>query len=182
MSSKNRHNRPEEETPETVATPAEETPPEKTPCAETEPDELELMTRRNDELNDRYLRTLAEYENFRKRSRREHEGIYPVATAAAVEKFLPVADDFERALAIDCTDSEFKKGVDMIFLSFKKALSDLGITEIGIVGECFDANIHHAVMHIEDEKLAENSVAQVMQKGYRLGDKVIRCAMVSVAN
>lgn len=141
----------------------------------------ESESRYND-LNDRYLRMLAEYDNYRRRSQKEREGMYPGAVADTVQKFLPLLDNFGRALEAESADESFKKGMEMIFQSLLKTFTELGVTDIGIVGEVFDANIHHAVMHIEDEALAENSVAQVMQKGYRIGDRILRCAMVSVAN
>lgn len=152
------------------------------PAEQEEESELQALQRRFDELNDRHLRILAEYDNFRRRSQREKESVYPGAVANTVEKYLPVMDNFERALNAECSDTEFKKGMEMIFSSLKTTFTDLGVTEIGLVGEAFDANIHHAVMHVDDDSLAENSVTQVMQKGYRIGERVLRCAMVSVAN
>lgn len=145
-------------------------------------DELETMRKKYTELNDQYLRTLAEYDNFRKRSQREKEAVYPAAVASTVEKFLPVVDSFERALAFECADAEFKKGVQMIYDSLLSTLRDLKVEELGAVGEPFDANLHNAVMHIEDESLGENTISAVLQKGYRIGERVIRYAMVTVAN
>lgn len=146
-------------------------------------DELEEMRRKKyDILNDQYLRTLAEYDNFRKRSQREKEAVYPAAVAGTVEKFLPVVDSFERALSFECADAEFKKGIAMIYDSLLATLKDLKVEEIGAVGESFDANLHNAVMHIEDETLGENVISAVLQKGYRIGERVIRYAMVTVAN
>lgn len=145
-------------------------------------DELETMRKKYTELNDQYLRTLAEYDNFRKRSQREKEAVYPAAVASTVEKFLPVVDSFERALAFECADAEFKKGVQMIYESLLSTLRDLKVEELGAVGEPFDANLHNAVMHIEDESLGENTISAVLQKGYRIGERVIRYAMVTVAN
>lgn len=145
-------------------------------------DEMKKQREKYEEMNDRYLRTLAEYDNFRKRSQREKEAVYPTAVADTVGKFLPVVDAFERAVACECSDAEFKKGVDMIFDALTKTLEALDISEIGAVGETFDANLHNAVMHIEDEELEKNVLASVLQKGYRIGDRVLRYAMVTVAN
>jgi molecular chaperone GrpE len=150
--------------------------------ADKEADELGRMRKQYDALNDRYLRTLAEYDNFRKRSQREKEAVYPAAVAGTVEKFLPVVDSFERALACECADAEFKKGVEMIYESLCSTLKDLKVEELGAVGEAFDANLHNAVMHVEEEGLGENVISAVLQKGYRIGDRVIRYAMVTVAN
>lgn len=135
-----------------------------------------------DELNDRLLRTMAEYDNYRKRSIKEKDAIYPQAKADTVEKFLPIIDNFERAMQAECTDEAFKKGMEMIFQSFIKTMTDLSVEEIGKVGEQFNPDLHNAVMHIEDEALGENVVAQVLQKGYRIGERVVRYAMVQVAN
>ncbi len=134
-------------------------------------------------LNDKLLRTLAEYDNFRKRSVKEKEAIYPEAAAEAVAKFLPVLDSMERAAGFACADEEYKKGVDMIIHSFYEALTAAGVEEIPAkAGEPFDPALHNAVMHIEDENLEAGVIAQVFQKGYRLGDRVIRHTMVQVAN
>ena len=135
-----------------------------------------------DELNDRLLRTMAEYDNYRKRSIKEKDAIYPQAKADTVEKFLPIIDNFERAMQAECADEAFKKGMEMIFQSFMKTMTDLSVEEIGKVGEQFNPDLHNAVMHIEDESLGENVVAQVLQKGYRIGERVVRYAMVQVAN
>ena len=132
--------------------------------------------------HDGYLRLAAEYDNFRKRSQREKDGIYADARAATVEKFLPVYDNLERALSQQTTDEAFKKGVEMTMVQFNQTLEKLGITEIPALGEKFDPNVHNAVMHVEDESLGENEVVEVFQKGFKLNDKVIRFAMVKVAN
>ena len=135
-----------------------------------------------DELNDKLLRTLAEYDNYRKRSIKEKDAIYPQAKADTVEKFLPIIDNFERAMQTECADEAFKKGMDMIFQSFLKTMSELSVEAIGTEGEPFNPDLHNAVMHIEDESLGENVIAQVLQKGYKIGDRVVRYAMVTVAN
>jgi molecular chaperone GrpE len=183
----NEKEKQEEILPEEPAAEVEEPAAGETPAAEEKPekkeDELEELRRRKyDALNDRYLRTLAEYDNFRKRSQREKEAVYPSAVAGTVEKFLPVVDSFERALAFECADAEFKKGIVMIYDSLLATLKDLKVEEIGAAGDPFDANLHNAVMHVEDDSLGENVVSAVLQKGYRIGDRVIRYAMVTVAN
>lgn len=159
-----------------------EEPAAKEAAPEEEKSEQELLQEKYNELNDRYLRLMAEYDNFRKRSQRERDEIYPNATARAVGKFLPVLDNFERAAAYEHPDDEFGKGFDMIYQSFREVLQGLGVEEVGEVGEPFDPNRHNAVMHMEDETLGENVVSQVLQKGYRIGDRIIRYAMVQTAN
>ena len=150
------------------------------PVSELSPEEK--LKAENAELNDKFLRLLAEYDNFRKRSQKERDAIYPEAICSVVLKLLPVADSFERALCAECSDPEFKKGVEMIKQSFDNFLSQLGITEIKALGEKFDPSLHNAVMHIEDDSLEENTIVEVFQKGYTLNDRVIRCSMVKVAN
>jgi molecular chaperone GrpE len=144
--------------------------------------ELETLTEKYDELNDSYMRLRAEYDNFRKRSQKERDELYPAATASALGKFLPVFDNIERAAAFPHGDDDFGKGFDLIHQSLNETLKNMGVVQIGEAGENFDPAQHHAVMHIDDESLGENVVAQVLQKGYRLGDKVIRYAMVQTAN
>ena len=132
--------------------------------------------------NDRYLRLMAEYDNFRKRSQKEKESLYGDIKAAAVKEFLPVYDNLERALAAETADEAYRKGVEMIMAQFSKTLEKLGVTEIKSLGEKFDPNLHNAVMHVDDEEKGENEIVEVFQKGFMLGDKVIRFAMVKVAN
>lgn len=138
--------------------------------------------KQNTELNDKFLRLMAEYDNFRKRTQREKEAIFPEATKAAVEAFLPVLDNLERALSIETADEEYKKGVLMICNSMLEAFKKLGVEEIAAKDQPFDPILHNAVMHIEDEAFPENTVCEVFAKGYKLGDLVIRHAMVKVAN
>ncbi|WP_312645015.1 nucleotide exchange factor GrpE [Hydrogenoanaerobacterium sp.] len=152
------------------------------PAVEQEISEADLLKKQMEELNDKLMRTLAEYDNYRKRSQKERLEIYPEAVAQTVSKFLPVLDNFDRAMESECEDSEFKKGVDMIFTSFKECLKALNVEEIEAEGKEFDPNLHNAVMHLEDENLGENTIAAVFQKGYKMGDKVLRHAMVQVAN
>lgn len=149
-------------------------------------EEAEATTKKQaqqiEELNDRLLRIMAEYDNYRKRTQREKDQIYPEAIKTAVEAFLPVLDNFERALAAPTTDEAFKKGVEMIFSNMQDAFKKLGVEEIEAQGKPFDPEYHNAVMHTEDDSLPENTVCEVFAKGYKLGDLVIRHAMVKVAN
>ena len=131
---------------------------------------------------DAHLRVLAEYDNFRKRNTKEKELLYALGKAEAVEKILPVFDNLERALQQPTADEAYKKGVEMTMNELRKILSGLGVEIFGEVGEAFDPNFHNAVMHTEDEAVGENIITQVFQKGFRLGEKVIRFAMVQVAN
>lgn len=131
---------------------------------------------------DRFLRLAAEYDNFRRRTQREKESIYADAKADAVKALLPVYDNLERALRAETADEAYKQGVEMTMTGLRNAFASLGVTEIDAVGQPFDPNVHNAVMHIEDENLGENIVAEVFQAGFMLGDRVIRFAMVKVAN
>lgn len=142
----------------------------------------EKLQRALNESDERYLRVVAEYENYRKRTSKEKAEIYPRATADTVARFLPILDNFERSLDFDQSSEEFKKGIEMIDRSFKETLDSLGVELIGEVGEQFNPDIHDAVLHIEDPDLDENVVSMVLQKGYRLGDRIIRHAQVQAAN
>lgn len=156
--------------------------PESEPKEEKQPSEEEKLKAENADLRDKYLRLLAEFDNYRKRSVKERQEIYPDATAKAVEAFLPLADNFERAANAESSDEKYKAGVMMIYDQLTIAFKKLGVEEISRVGEQFDPSLESAVSHIEDENLGENTVAQVYQKGYRLGDKIIRPATVVIAN
>lgn len=134
------------------------------------------------DANDKYLRLMAEYDNFRKRSAKERLELTASATGNAVSEILPVFDNFERALQVETADEAYKQGVEMIFKQFGEAVKKLGVEVIDPTGEVFDPNIANAVNQIEDPDLGENVVAQTFQKGYKIGDKVIRYAMVVVAN
>lgn len=130
-----------------------------------------------------HIRTLAEYDNYRKRTAKEKEGTYNDAKAMCMTELLPVLDNFDRALSVESSDAEsYKKGVEMIHTSFCEILKKLGVEAFGEAGEQFDPNFHNGVMHIEDENFGENVIAQVFSKGYKIGDKVLRPAMVQVAN
>ena len=132
--------------------------------------------------NDRYLRLMAEYDNYRKRSQKEKDSLYGEIKVNAVREFLPVFDNLERALAAETADEAYRKGVEMIMAQFNKTLEKLGVTEIKCLGEKFNPQFHNAVMHVEDEEKGENEIVEVFQKGFMLGDKVVRFAMVKVAN
>lgn len=151
-----------------------------------EVDEKELkiigLNKELSETKDKYLRTIAEYDNFRKRTSKEKIESYSDATSKAVTEFLAVIDNFERALETPTTDEAFKNGIIMIFNQYTEILKKMGVSEINPVGEDFDPNFHHAVSQVEDDTMGENVVANVFQKGYMLGDRVIRPAMVVVAN
>ena len=169
----------------------EEVPVEETQ-AQTEPqqeaaadpllEELEKLRKQMDEKEEQYLRLAAEYDNFRKRSQKEKEGIYQGAKSDAVAAFLPVYDNLERALKQETADEAYKKGVEMTMTGLKEILTKLGVEEIPALGETFDPALHNAVMHVEDENAGENTVVDVFQAGFKLGEKVIRFAMVKVAN
>ena len=131
---------------------------------------------------DAHLRIAAEYDNFRKRTVKEKEASYGNGKADAIGKLLPVYDNLERALNQPTEDAAYKKGVEMTMNELVKILTSMGVEIFGNVGDEFDPNIHNAVMHTENEELGENVIAQVFQKGFKLGDKVIRFAMVQVAN
>ncbi len=131
---------------------------------------------------EKYLRLCAEYDNFRKRSQRERDTLYTDIKADTLLKFLPVYDNLERALATPTEDEAYRRGVEMIMTQFCATMQKLGITEIEALGQKFDPNVHNAVMHVEDEAFGENEVVEVFQKGFMLNDKVIRFAMVKVAN
>jgi molecular chaperone GrpE len=131
---------------------------------------------------DKYLRLLAEYDNFRKRSFTDWENAAADAVARALEEMLNVTDNFKRALSAECSDLNYKKGVEMIYTMFKDSLGKLGIEEIDALGKPFDPNFHNAVTRREDENFGENTVCEVFQPGYTLNGRLIRCAMVAVAN
>ncbi len=147
-----------------------------------EPAPEEKLTKELDEQKDKYMRLAAEYDNFRKRSAKERLDISAATVGDTIKEILPVFDNFERALNAETTDEKYKSGVEMIFNQFGEALKKLGVEIIDPLGETFDPNIANAVNQIEDDKLGENEVAQVFQKGYKIGDKIIRYAMVVVAN
>ena len=133
-------------------------------------------------LNDKYLRVCAEYDNFRRRSQKEREALYSDVRCDVVTKFLPVYDNLERALKQSTEDEAYRKGVEMIMTQFTDTLGKLGVEAIDCVGQTFDPNLHNAVMHTEEEGAPENTITLVFQKGFKMGDKIVRFAMVQVAN
>jgi len=133
-------------------------------------------------LNDKYLRVCAEYDNFRRRSQKEKEAIYAEVKADTAAKFLPVYDNLERALNQPTADEAYRKGVEMIMTQFISTLEKLGISPIEALGQTFDPNLHNAVMHVDVEEKGENEIVEEFQKGFKLGDKVIRFSVVKVAN
>ena len=151
------------------------------PVAEEVPEVNPFEEKYNAE-HDAHLRLAAEYDNFRKRTIKEKEASYGNGKADAVAKMLPVYDNLERALNQETSDAAYKKGVEMTMNELVKIFTSLGVEIFGNVGDQFDPNLHNAVMHIENEELPENSISAVFQKGFKIGDKVVRFAMVQVAN
>ncbi len=135
----------------------------------------------NAELNDKYMRMAAEYDNFRKRSAKEKEGIYADAYSDALKSILPIIDNLERAVGVDGADA-VAKGLEMTLKGAEEALAKMGIEAFGAEGDTFDANIHNAMMMVDDENAESGNIVTVFQKGYKKGDKIIRYAMVTVAN
>ena len=169
-----------EEKVETAQEPEAET---KTPEPEKkEPSELEKALASQAKEHDQYLRLAAEFDNFRKRSAKEKDGIYQDAKAETAKKFLPVYDNLERALKNETADEAYKKGVEMTMRELVKILEAMDIKPFGMAGEPFDPQRYNAVMHVEDESLGENVIAEVFQTGFVMGERVIRFAMVKVAN
>jgi molecular chaperone GrpE len=144
-------------------------------------DEVKKLTNEVEALKERLLRQTAEYDNFRKRTAKEKEGIYTDACADVIKELLPVADNLERAMAAEGSFEDLKKGIEMTMKGLDSAFEKLGVEEIDASGQ-FDPNMHQAVMHIEDENFEKNVVAEVFMKGYKRGDKVIRHSVVKVAN
>ena len=145
-------------------------------------EKLEALEKQLAEQKDMYLRLAAEFDNYKKRTKREAEALGAFSRAEVIKGLLPALDNFMRVKSADGNSDEFKKGVELSIKSFTDALEKLGVEEIDCENAVFDPEIHYAVAQIEDEKLGENTVAKVMQKGYKMGDRVIRHAMVSVAN
>ena len=144
-------------------------------------EENDKLSKEVEAFKDRLLRITAEYENFRKRTAKEKEGIYADAGADVLKEVIPTVDNLERALVVDGSVEDLKKGIEMTIKGFQTSLEKLGVEEIS-VEEGFDPNMHQAVMHIQDENYDKNVVAEVFLKGYKKGDKVIRYSMVKVAN
>lgn len=135
-----------------------------------------------DELDDRYKRILAEFENFKKRSGKEREGLYNSILSDVIEVILPVVDNLENALKVETKDENYKKGIELVLKQFKDVLASKGVEEIKALGETFDPELHEAVSSIQDDNLGEKEIAQEYRKGYKIGSKIIRHSMVVVAN
>ena len=163
-------------------TPVEETVEEVAEETTPEPPEVNEWEEKYNAEHDSFLRLAADYDNFRKRTIKEKEQSYGNGKADAVEKILPVYDNLERALNQPTEDEAYKKGVEMTMKELVGILSGLGVEIFGNVGDSFDPNLHNAVMHVEDENFGENTICQVFQKGFKIGDKIVRFAMVQVAN
>ena len=179
---------PEEEVKKEAEQAAEEPAPEKQDAPEAAPAEEEkkpeekAVSEEMALLNDKYLRICAEYDNYRKRTQKEKDNLYGDIRANVITSFLPVYDNLVRALAAETADEAYRKGVEMIMNQFNATLEKLCATEIKAVGEKFDPAVHNAVMHVDDDTKGENEVVEEFQKGFKLGDKVIRFSMVKVAN
>ncbi len=170
----------EEKTPEEEVTKENEAESEKEKELQKS---LDDMKKELDAAKEAHIRTLAEYDNFRKRTQKEKEAIYSESKAAIFTELLPVIDNFDRAAKNGDADFDgYKKGVEMMFSGFLDTMKKLGVEPFGEKGEQFDPNFHNAVMHCEDESLDENVITDVFSKGYKLGDRVLRPAMVKVAN
>ena len=175
----------ETETPATeTAQTAEEAAPEavQEPAPQPEPDPLAEAQAALEKEHDNYLRLAAEYDNYRKRSQKEKDNMFRDGKASAIEKFLPVYDNLCRALEQETADTAYKKGVEMTMTGLVEILKKMEVTVYGEPGDIFDPNLHNAVMHIDDDNYKEGEIVQVFQKGFSLGDKVIRHAMVQTAN
>ena len=167
----------------TAQAPAEETAePKPKKTAAKKPGEKEKLKAELEQTKDLLLRTAAEYDNFKRRSEKEKADLSDYVKAATVKKLLGVADNIKRAEDSDKASPDYVKGLEMIVKQLSDALTSIGLEEIEAEGQPFDPRFHEAVMHVEDESLGENVVAQVLQPGYRLGDTVLRPAMVKVAN
>ena len=168
-------NKEPKETPveEVIEEVAEETP---------EAPEINPFEEKYNAERDAHLRLAAEFDNFRKRTVKEKESSYANGRADAVEKLLPVYDNLARALKQETTDAAFKKGVEMTMTELLKIFGSLGVEVFGEEGEMFDPNLHNAVLHIDDDSIPENTITQVFQQGFKMGEKIVRFAMVQVAN
>ena len=177
----------EKETPETEQPEAEK--PQEDKKAEQKAEkaasgdaEIEKLQKQLKESEEKYLRLAAEYDNYRKRTAKEKESAWTDAKVDTVKALLPVYDNLERAIKQETADAAYQKGVEMTMNQLTDELGKLGITEIPALGQPFDPNLHNAVMHVDDENLGENTIAQVFQAGFQCGEKVVRFAMVQVAN
>ena len=188
MSEKEKKNAPQEEQPQANTTPETEQAAEETVEEETftvtreQMEQMEQLAKMVSDASDKYLRLAAEYDNYRKRTTKEKENVYADAKADTVKEFLGVLDNLERGLAQFDEGAPHRQGMELICRQFLAVLEKLGVTRIEAQGQPFDTQKHDAVMHVEDENVGENTVVEVLQQGYQLGDKVLRFAMVKVAN
>ena len=192
MSDKKKKDIPAQEPEKETAAPAAENTESTEPAAETVPEtftvtreqmeKMEGLAKLVADVNDKYLRLAAEYDNYRKRTAKEKESIYGDAKADTIKPLLAVYDNLERGIAQYDEADVHRQGLELILRQFTETLTKLGITEIEAQGQPFDPEKHNAVMHVEDESAGENTVVEVFQKGFALGDKVLRFAMVKVAN
>ncbi len=144
--------------------------------------EIETLKAELDAKSDQLMRTAAEFDNFKKRTEREKASVAEFAKAGLIKQLLPIIDNIERAASADRESADYIKGIEMIVKQFEGIVSNMNIEEVAKAGDKFDPNFHEAVMHIEDENFGENEITDVLQKGYKIGDTVIRAAMVKVAN
>ena len=192
MSDKKKKDIPAQEPEKETAAPAAENTESTEPAAETVPEtftvtreqmeKMEGLAKLVADVNDKYLRLAAEYDNYRKRTAKEKESIYGDAKADTIKPLLAVYDNLERGIAQYDEADVHRQGLELILRQFTETLTKLGVTEIEAQGQPFDPEKHNAVMHVEDESAGENTVVEVFQKGFMLGDKVLRFAMVKVAN
>ncbi|MGI6028042.1 MAG: nucleotide exchange factor GrpE [Candidatus Heteroscillospira sp.] len=180
MSKKKNENQAQEPAENQTAAPETEQAAEAAP--ETSPNTVNPLEEQLKAEQDKYLRLAAEYDNFRKRSAREREAIFSDVRCDTVLKFLPVYDNLARALQQETADEAYRKGVEMTMTQLKGILEKLGVTEIEALGKTFDPAIHNAVMHVDDDKYGEGEIILEFERGFRMGDKVIRFSMVQVAN
>ena len=177
---------PEAENEDIGAQETSEAPQENEPTAEktdsVNEEDYKKLEEKCKEMTDKYMRVLAEYDNYRKRTIKEKERIYPEAKAVVVEKFLAVLDNLERALQSAQADDPLYEGVSLVKKQMDDVLTALGVEQIAADGESFDPSVHEAVMHVDDESLGENIIAEEFRKGYKIGDRVVRHSMVKVAN
>lgn len=146
------------------------------------PEKKDKKTEQIEELTDRLQRSMAEFDNYRKRTEKEKAGMYVVGAREVIEKILPVVDNFERGLASAQEGDPFAEGIQMVYKQLMTALSDMGVTPIEAVGQVFDPDLHNAVMHVEDPEAGENVIVEELQKGYLYKESVVRYSMVKVAN
>lgn len=192
MSDKKKKDIPAQEPEKETAAPAAENTESTEPAAETVPEtftvtreqmeKMEGLAKLVADVNDKYLRLAAEYDNYRKRTAKEKESIYGDAKADTIKPLLAVYDNLERGIVQYDEADVHRQGLELILRQFTETLTKLGVTEIEAQGQPFDPEKHNAVMHVEDESAGENTVVEVFQKGFMIGDKVLRFAMVKVAN